>query len=666
MNDRLWGILANEFSGNIAARHVLELSRFHRIAGGGDGYHKAVEYVAGVMKSLGSYQVDISKDFSDGERMYLLWRSMPGWDVRRAELSLDGTGEILARYADIPVSVFEYSQSADISAVAVFAGKGVADSDYEGLSVAGKIVVATGDGEIVHREAVVKRGAAGVVVGPDDSDTLSLLYPDLVRLFTIRCNKSLRERSRFGFSLSYRQFQKLTEALKSSKDLRLRVVVNARLFDSETETVSAYIKGSRYPDQEMILTAHLDHYSPGANDNASGSAALLEIARTLSVLIEQGRISPPARSIRFLWVGEMHGFAGYLARDVSIGSRGVAGLNLDMVGEDLNKTLSVLDLVRPPDANPSFIGDLVENMISRVDDMKASPPLGEAGRIHWRVKPYEGGSDHFMLSDSTIGVSSVCLGHPEDIFHHTSLDNLDKINVHELGKTGLIALGTLLFVAWAEEADVLTLALDVAERGFRRIAEQTARSTVEFLKLCGDASALPALSKYLEEDLTFIDARVRAETRAVASVEKLSMASRVRELVVTLAADLDRQRESERARLTRYFAELSTLKKIPPGPPRADPEENELKTIVPRRLFRGPISQYYFEDLLGEDGRWYSAYAEKDPSWSDRRAEILNFMDGRHNLLDIYCAVSAELGRSDKTYYLRLLGDLKKHRLVSY
>ena len=91
-----------------------------------------------------------------------------------------------------------------------------------------------------------------------------------------------------------------------------------------------------------------------------------------------------------------------------------------------------------------------------------------------------------------------------------------------------------------------------------------------------------------------------------------------------------------------------------------------MKDITPKRLFRGPISQFYFEDLMGEEIEWYQNYGRRDRNWSNRRTEILNFMDGQRTLLDIYYAVSAEYGKSDPSFYLKFLEDLKKHSLVVY
>lgn len=96
------------------------------------------------------------------------------------------------------------------------------------------------------------------------------------------------------------------------------------------------IPGSTHPEEVIIMSAHLDStsqnptvYAPGAEDNASGSAALLEAARLL-----QGQ--QLARTIRLIWfTGEEQGLIGSLAYVNDHDLNGVLGvINLDMYGYD--------------------------------------------------------------------------------------------------------------------------------------------------------------------------------------------------------------------------------------------------------------------------------------------------------------------------------------------
>jgi hypothetical protein len=70
--------------------------------------------------------------------------------------------------------------------------------------------------------------------------------------------------------------------------LNFKVNVENKLFkDYKTANVAGFVSGTRRPDSILIITAHYDHiggmgrktYFPGANDNASGTSMLLELAR---------------------------------------------------------------------------------------------------------------------------------------------------------------------------------------------------------------------------------------------------------------------------------------------------------------------------------------------------------------------------------------------------
>ena len=84
----------------------------------------------------------------------------------------------------------------------------------------------------------------------------------------------------------------------------------------ETENVAAIIKGSEYPEEYIVISAHLDHVGKrgndiynGADDDGSGSMALLELAQAFKLAENEG--NGPKRSIIFLHVtGEEKGLLG--------------------------------------------------------------------------------------------------------------------------------------------------------------------------------------------------------------------------------------------------------------------------------------------------------------------------------------------------------------------
>lgn len=105
----------------------------------------------------------------------------------------------------------------------------------------------------------------------------------------------------------------------------------------------------------IVVSAHMDHIGTasapgdsifnGADDNASGTAALMEIARTLAQLPLHQR---PRRSVLFLAVsGEEHGLLGsqwFAANSPIPVARIVANVNLDMVGRNARDTVYAIGM----------------------------------------------------------------------------------------------------------------------------------------------------------------------------------------------------------------------------------------------------------------------------------------------------------------------------------
>src|SRR5262249_27521189 len=77
----------------------------------------------------------------------------------------------------------------------------------------------------------------------------------------------------------------------------------------------ADLRGSRWPDETLIISAHHDTYpsSPGAVDNGSGCVVVLDVARTLATLERELGLTP-SRTIRFCtFSGEEQNFQGSAA-----------------------------------------------------------------------------------------------------------------------------------------------------------------------------------------------------------------------------------------------------------------------------------------------------------------------------------------------------------------
>ncbi len=103
----------------------------------------------------------------------------------------------------------------------------------------------------------------------------------------------------------------------------------------------AFIKGSEKPDEILVISAHLDHVGikngeiyNGADDDGSGTVAVLEIAEAFQKAVKDGK--RPKRSILFLHVtGEEKGLLGssfYVQHPIFPIANTVADLHIDMIG----------------------------------------------------------------------------------------------------------------------------------------------------------------------------------------------------------------------------------------------------------------------------------------------------------------------------------------------
>ena len=109
----------------------------------------------------------------------------------------------------------------------------------------------------------------------------------------------------------------------------------------KTENVVAIIEGKTTPEEYIVISSHLDHIglekgeiNNGADDDGSGTVALLEIAQAFQAAVDTGE--GPDRSIVFLHVsGEEKGLLGskyYTNNPLYPLANTVANLNIDMVG----------------------------------------------------------------------------------------------------------------------------------------------------------------------------------------------------------------------------------------------------------------------------------------------------------------------------------------------
>jgi len=148
--------------------------------------------------------------------------------------------------------------------------------------------------------------------------------------------------TRAGLDLASLQQQALSPNFKAlSLKLNANLQLNTKIKNAKSHNVVALLKGSKKPNEYIVVSAHWDHFGTkqtptgqkiynGAIDNATGVAGTLEIAR---MMIAQHRIKPFERSLLFVnYTAEEAGLIGseLFARGGVVPTKNiVAMLNID-------------------------------------------------------------------------------------------------------------------------------------------------------------------------------------------------------------------------------------------------------------------------------------------------------------------------------------------------
>jgi len=641
-------LLHEALSGEIAKDHVIQISRHHRIQGS-RGYRAAAEYVRDQLREYGFSESDayVESYPSDGRIEYQTWQAPSGWDIEFAELRMvEPRDERIVGYPEIAMSLITYSNPGDATAELVWVGGGTSERDYAGKDVRGKFVLATGYGGDVHRLAVLEHGAVGVVCYLDDGRAAE--HPDMLAYTGMWPLAEELDRVTFGFNLTNRQGEGLRNMLEAGQ----RVVVRGRVEGIGLEpyfmdVAVARIPGTERPDEELVVAAHLDHPKESANDNASGSAAMLDMARALKALIDDGRLAPPKRSIRFLWVPEWNGTMAYIDRHPemtgpALGGTVLAHLNLDMVGEHLELLHTSMGITRTPASIPSALNDVVENMAQMVDRMNVRTPRGSQSAFNYRITPYGGGSDHMMFIDRKI--PGMMIGHG-DYTHHSSEDTPDKVDPVELERSEIIAASALLYLSDLTEDEAVDLAYLVAANGAARLVGEGRR----------------ALASLEPDGESFLEAANRLrhsgqwEREALESILTFQNGDRARATVGRLIDLAGRQTTELEEHLS---AESRRMRPSRPGDRATDRR-------VPVRLTRGPLDFGLPESkLTPEAAAWYAG--EGRALTGNVRFELVNFVDGKRTVAEIRDAVSAEYTPLPPDVVSRYFDDLVRARVIGW
>ncbi|HET7745697.1 MAG TPA: M28 family peptidase [Vicinamibacteria bacterium] len=621
--------LAGELSGESAKRNVEYLSRLHRMRAS-EGITEATAHVDRQLRAYGLEDVEVLRFPADGKTFYGTQKARPAWDAEFAELwevGEDGAPSVrLASWEAAPITLAQDSESGEVTAELVDVGAGTSDRDYAGRDVRGKLVLASAQPGAVAEVAVARLGAAGIVSYAPNQRTA--WWREDERLVRWGHLDSFTETKAFAFMVSLGQARALQARLGRGETVRLRAVVRAGRHPGEYLVATGTIPGAdaKRREEEIAFTCHLDHPRPGANDNASGCATILEVARAIAKLVREGRIPRPARTLRFYWPPEIEGTTVLLNARRDLAGRIRAAVHMDMVGGG-PETKAIFHVTRTPASLPSFVSDVAEAFGRFVNDQSAL--YAGTGEARWPLVAPEGGkeplqadfarftmgSDHQVFTESSFGIPAVYLNDWPDRYIHTNFDLPANIDPTKLKRAAFIGAATALYLAGFGTEQAADMAAVLRAHALRRAAAMLDRR----------AGLAPAEAANLSR------AHWDGELALVRSMGALAPVPNV--VWRDAAAFLD---------ALQFAVEGSSAARHAPA----------RSGIVYRRNAepKGPMSVFgydYFTDKYGADrarGVKLLSYQGRWGQGSEYAYEALNFVDGRRTVSEIRDALAAAYG----------------------
>lgn len=483
---------AEETSGVAAKRNLDQITLFHRTRASRQ-YHDAVVHIENQLKSYGFDTVEVMTFPADGKTMFGTQKARFAWNVDFAELwLLDGAGNKTRRLASwdaMPLSVAQDSLSGAATTSLVDIGDGTSESDYAGKDVHGKLVLTGSQPGAVADLAVGKYGAAGIVSYASNQKTAWWKEDDRLVRWGHLSSFPAEDVKTFGFMISLGEARRLKARLERGEDVRLDAKIEAHHTVGEYELVTATIEGvdPQFKEQEIAFTCHLDHPRPGANDNASGCVAILESARAIKKMIDEGTVEWPKRTLRFIWPAEIEGSIIFLAARPDIAKRIKANIHMDMVGGGLDSK-AVFRIAGSPYSVPSFIPDVGHAIGKFVNDETLRYASGDATAFPLNsaeggkeplmaiMEGFSTGSDHQVFNEGTWGIPGIYLHDWPDRYIHTNFDTAAQIDPTKLKRASFIGSATAWFLANMDDGSTHSLLALLRQNAVQRTADLLAKT----------------------------------------------------------------------------------------------------------------------------------------------------------------------------------------------
>jgi len=501
-------LIDRQFDSGRAMEDLRFITQYWRIPGG-PGYDASLARIESQLETwtriaFEGHPLVTLKPFDDPARRKI-------WVPEDAVLSMESPEiQVIHTFSATPVMLCENSFSADVTAPLVYVPGGNKEEHYSQFEVSGRIVLCDAAASQAYRLAMA-RGALGVISCFVPAHNRPAEYPDIIAESGIPYDA---ERKPFAINISPRTAQELKQRIRNT-EVKVRVQTKTTFKEGSIKTLQAEIPGRSKPNERIVLVAHVDHYKPGANDNASGAATLLEILRSVATAVQNGDIPPPARTMTFLWVDEYRGTSAWMKRNSEHLGEIAAAFVLDMVGGDPAKTGGLFRIERMPDPGTIWLrapdrhsgwgtGSWNKDKLfgNYLNDYYLAIVAARSKSTGWQTTEnvWEGGSDHdpFLWR----GIPAVLSWHFPDYAYHTSLDAIENISPREIKNAG-VSIGTAAYQLALGSESVARIALQAVDTAWtKRLETIRLLATMELTEIqSADARSLDAVRQHEKQIL---------------------------------------------------------------------------------------------------------------------------------------------------------------------
>jgi len=528
MNE-LSSLINKYLSGEKAHETVKQITKFYRSPGSA-GYHAATNIIADKLRAGGFDDLEVTRYPLDGE-LENNHRKMPlAWEPYNAVIRMvNPVQQELVNFDTAPSCLAWWStptppggQTAELIDV----GTGESAEDYNEKDLNGKIAfIHTTDrpeGWSYASGLALEKGAIGILTDyflyPMPPDRVQEKVPHNVQLLRLGANSHGGYQA-WACAVDYPTGQLISDLLQHGT-VTINADIQCRLFKGESQNLLATIPGRDLPGESVFILSHASTGTkPGANC-AAGVALATEVAVTLKKLIDEGKLPPPRRSIKFLFVNEGLGSQDYIRSHLEELPSIKASFCFCSAGNDQHKSKSVLIFSKNPDSIPSFLNDYYQYVMdtTQKDKYWVGRDEMDMSSVVFEQVPYTPWSDNSAWA--AYGVPSGLVMSWPDIHFHSQNLTADTVDPKVIQRAALTSAVAAYEIANADIKSAEFMAGEVFSRSLFRI-QRLGSDTIHYLNtLTGqeDQAEVHKKVEYATRELEYFSKR---DSAALATVKGL-------------------------------------------------------------------------------------------------------------------------------------------------